>query len=262
MGAGVAPTLHGAFEARFGVPLIEVWGMTETGRLLADNVEPRTIDSRAFGRARPGLETRIVDAEDVPVLPGKPGELTVRHSAAEPRKGFFSGYLNHAALTEEVWRGGWFHTGDIVREEPDGLLVFIDRKKNMIRRSGENISAGEVEAALAAHPHVQSVAVLAVQDDVREEEVLACVVAKHGHAGDAAFARRLLDHCRERLAYYKVPGWIIFRESLPTTNTSKVQHRLIFAAGEDPRAADSCIDLREYKAGLRHRGDAGRPSCG
>lgn len=251
MGAGVAPTLHAEFEQRFNLPLIEVWGMTETGRLIADNHESRALDKRAFGRSQPGLETRIVDADDNPVPIGEPGELTVRHSADEPRKGFFSGYLNHTELTEQVWRGGWFHTGDVVRQEADGLLVFIDRTKNMIRRSGENISAGEVEAALAAHPAVQSVAVLAVKDELREQEVLACVVLKTAAERNAGLARDLVEHCRARLAYYKVPGWLIFRDSLPTTPTNKVQHRLIFAAGEDPRTARGCFDLREQKARLR-----------
>ena len=253
MGAGVAPTLHAAFEERFGFPLIEVWGMTETGRLLPDNIEPRSVDKRAFGRAVPGLDVRIVDADDNEVPRGEIGEFTVRHSAEEPRKGFFSGYLNHDELTEHVWRGGWFHTGDVVRQEADGLLVFVDRTKNMVRRSGENISAGEVEAALASHPDVVAVAVLAVPDELREEEVLACVVPAGGCPRDAVIARALIDHCRDRLAYFKLPGWLIFRDSLPTTNTNKVQHRLIFAAGEDPRQAEGCFDLRQEKAGYRTR---------
>jgi crotonobetaine/carnitine-CoA ligase len=253
MGAGVAPTIHGAFEERFGFPLIEVWGMTETGRLITDHVEPRALDKRGVGRPGPGFEARLVDADDREVPPGEPGELTVRHTAEEPRKGFFSGYLNHEELTEHVWRGGWFHTGDVVRQEEDGLLVFVDRTKNMVRRSGENISAGEVEAALASHPGVVAVAVLAVADELREEEVLACVVPAEGVARDAVAARALIDHCRDRLAYFKLPGWLIFRDSLPTTNTNKVQHRLIFAAGEDPRKAEGCFDLRPEKAGHRMR---------
>jgi acyl-CoA synthetase (AMP-forming)/AMP-acid ligase II len=131
------------------------------------------------------------------------------------------------------------------------MLVFVDRTKNMVRRSGENISAGEVEAALAAHPHVVAVAVLAVPDELREEEVLACIVPAEGAPADVAAARALVDHCRERLSYFKLPGWVLFRESLPTTNTNKVQHRLIFAPGEDPRALPGCHDLRREKAAAR-----------
>lgn len=252
-GAGVAPAIHRAFEARFGVPMIEVWGMTETGRTFTDHVDPRTLDRRAIGRPMPGLEARLVDAEDREVPRGTPGELTVRHSAADPRKGFFAGYLDQPEATERAWRGGWFHTGDVVRQDEDGLLVFVDRTRNIIRRSGENISAGEVEAALATHPRVVTVAVLPVADELREQEVLACIVPAPECRRDAAAARALVAHCRDRLAYFKLPGWVLFRDRLPTTPTNKVQHRLIFAAGEDPRTMPGCHDVRDQKAALRRR---------
>ena len=138
---------------------------------------------------------------------GQPGEMLVRHSAATPRRGCFSGYLNDEAATEAAWRGGWFHTGDMVRRGADGMLHFVERKKNIIRRSGENIAAAEVEAVLLTHPDVQQVAVMAVADELRDEEVLACVVLKRPlprrGGGDALF-----EHCNERLAYYKAPGWL------------------------------------------------------
>ncbi|AZI37004.1 putative acyl-CoA ligase [Caenibius tardaugens NBRC 16725] len=255
-GAGVAPATHIAFEKRFGFPMVEVWGMTETGRTFTDHLEPRSIHTRAIGRPLPGLEARVVDSDDREVPRGTIGELTVRHTADDPRKGFFGGYLNRPDATEEAWRGGWFHTGDVVRQDEDGLLTFVDRTKNIIRRSGENISASEVEAALASHPDVVACAVLAVPDDLREEEVLACIVPTAGARQDATAAEALVRHCRERLSYFKVPGWLLFRETLPTTGTSKVQHRLIFAAGEDPRTVAGCHDLRPLKAALRKSGYA------
>jgi crotonobetaine/carnitine-CoA ligase len=104
--------------------------------------------------------------------------MLFRHSAATPRRGCFSGYLNDAAATEEAWRGGWFHTGDVVLRGPDGMLHFVDRKKNIIRRSGENIAAAEVEAALLTHPDVQQTAVMAVEDALRGDDVLAWVVVQ------------------------------------------------------------------------------------
>src|SRR5499433_2115004 len=209
LGAGVEPELHAAFEARFGFPLIEVWGMTETGRIYSDCVEPRQITTRAFGRPFGGLEARVIDDRDGEVARGTEGELLVRWGGPEgPRHGFFAGYLANAEATEEAWRGGWFHTGDVVRQGLDGMLYFVDRKKNIIRRSGENIAAAEVEAVLQAHDAVAQVAVLAVPDELREEEVMACVVPMPGVTADAALAGRLFEWCSERLAYFKAPGFI------------------------------------------------------
>jgi acyl-CoA synthetase (AMP-forming)/AMP-acid ligase II len=247
LGAGVEPQLHAAFEERFGFPLVEVWGMTETGRIFADNVEPRQVSTRAFGRSLREFEGRVVDADDREVPRGVEGELVVRCAGADPRRGFFSGYLKNEGATEAAWRGGWFHTGDVVRQAVDGMFYFVDRKKNIIRRAGENIAAAEVEAALQAHEAVAQVAVLAVPDEIREEEVMACVVPMPGITGDVELAHRLMDWCLDKLAYFKAPGWVLFLDALPTTGTQKVQKTQIFPPGEDPRARAGCIDLRERK---------------
>lgn len=247
-GAGVEPELHPLFERRFGFPLIEVWGMTETGRVFADCHEPRQTTTRAFGRPRDGLDARVVDDKDQEVARGTEGELLVRWGGPEgPRHGFFSGYLKNEEATEEAWRGDWFHTGDVVRQMPDDMLVFVDRKKNIIRRSGENIAAAEVEACLLAHEAVAQVAVLAAPDELREEEVMACVVPMAGVVADRALASRLQDWCLGRLAYFKAPGWVLFVERLPTTGTQKVQKTLLFPKGEDPRQRAGALDLRERK---------------
>ena len=248
LGAGVDPELHERFEKRFGFPLVEVWGMTETGRIYADHREPRQVTTRAFGRPFGGLEARVVDDGDREVARGVEGELLVRWGGPEgPRHGFFAGYLKNAEATAEAWRGGWFHTGDVVRQADDGMLYFVDRKKNIIRRSGENIAAAEIEATLQAHDAVAQVAVLAVPDEIREEEVMACVVPMAGVAPDRELAERLLAWCLERLAYFKAPGWILFLDALPTTGTQKVQKTKIFPPGEDPRRRPGAIDLRERK---------------
>jgi crotonobetaine/carnitine-CoA ligase len=248
LGAGVEPELHPVFEERFGFPLVEVWGMTETGRILADNHEPRRITTRAFGRPFGGLEARVVDDGDQDVATGAEGELLVRWGGAEgPRHGFFAGYLKNAEATEEAWRGGWFHTGDVVRGSADGMLSFVDRKKNIIRRAGENIAAAEVEAVLQAHAAVAQVAVLAVPDEIREEEVMACVVAMPGVPADRALADRLMDWCLDKLAYFKAPAFILYVDALPTTGTQKVQKGQIFPRGEDPRGRPGVIDLRDRK---------------
>ena len=242
LGAGIEPQLHRLFEERFGFPMVEVWGMTEMVRVLGDTEEPRQVGSRAFGRAVPGIDVRVVDEHDADVPDGTPGEMVFRHSAATPRRGAFSGYLKDEAATEQAWRGGWFHTGDTVWRGADGMLHFVDRKKNIIRRAGENIAAAEVEAVLLTHPDVQQAAVMAVPDDVREEEVLACVVLNR-----AIPVQALFDHCFERLAYFKAPGWIHVLPALPTTGTQKIQKHVIYPGGADPRTAPGIVDLRARK---------------
>jgi crotonobetaine/carnitine-CoA ligase len=174
--------------------------------------------------------------------------MLIRHSAATPRKDFFSGYLDDPAATEAAWRGGWFHTGDIVNRAADGALRFVDRRKNIIRRSGENIAAAEVEALLQTHPAVEQVAVLAVTDEIREEEVLACVVLRPDAQADAeAVVRSLFEFCHARLAYYKAPGWVWVTDRIPTTATQKIQKHQIFPPGVDPRGLPGMRDLRSLK---------------
>ena len=172
------------------------------------------------------------------------------HSAATPRKDFFSGYLNDPEATEAAWRGGWFHTGDIVTRDASGMLRFMDRRKNIIRRSGENIAAAEVEALLLTHPLVHQAAVMAVPDAVREEEVLACVVLDPAAAAGMAHAdaaHTLQAFCLRELAYYKAPGWWWFADEIPTTGTQKIQKHRIFPAGSDPRALAGMVDLCALK---------------
>ncbi len=245
--AGIEPSQHEAFERRFGFPLVEMWAMSETGRMMTDHLEPRQVHTRAIGRAAPGLEARVVDDDGRELPAGQPGELVIRHSAETPRKGFFSGYLKNEPATEEAWRGGWFHTGDAVVRDGSGMFFFTDRKKNIIRRSGENIAAAEVEACLVAHDKVRQVAVLAVPDELREEEVMACVVANAPEDAGEALARALTEWCRARLSYFKAPGWYLFVDRLATGSSQKFVKVRMFPPGVDPREQQGAIDLRSLK---------------
>src|SRR5581483_264207 len=163
-GAGVSARLHAAFEERFGFPLIEAWAMTETGAgaVVIANHEPRKVGTACVGRPSDKVQYRVLTSEEKDAAPGEPGELWVRSSCERPHFGFFSEYLKDPEQTAEVWRKGFFHTGDIVFVDVDGDLHFVDRKKNVIRRSGENISAVEVEGVLLQHPRIASVGVAAV----------------------------------------------------------------------------------------------------
>ena len=250
--AGVEPSLHELFEKRFNLPVVEMWSMTEVGRLISDNHEPRQIHTRSFGRVNPWVEAMIIDEHGNELPADTPGELVIRHSADAPRKGFFSGYLKNAEATEEAWKGGWFHTGDAAVRDASGAFYFMDRKKNIIRRAGENIAAAEIEACLNAHPKAKQVAVLAAPDEVREEEVMACVVVREGvdvssDAARLALAQDLFDWSYERMAYFKAPGWVLFVDSLPMGTSAKVQKIHIFPPGVDPRTQPGVIDLRAQK---------------
>jgi len=247
VGAGVEPSLHEVFEDRFGFPLIEVWGMTEMCRLLGDTEEPRSIHTRAIGRARPTVEVRVVDENDDDVPVGTTGEMVVRHSEATPRAGFFDGYLNKPEATAEGWRNGWWHTGDTVTMDETGMVEFVDRSKNIIRRSGENISAAEIEACLHEDDRVAQVAVLAIADPVRDEEVYACVVPRDAIEPSPELAEALFAHCAERMAYYKPPGWLLFVDDLPTTGTQKIMKHALFGADVDPTELDGVHDFRDRK---------------
>jgi acyl-CoA synthetase (AMP-forming)/AMP-acid ligase II len=223
-GAGVDKLLHAPFEERFGFPLIEAWAMTETGSggVIAANIEPRKVGTSCFGRPSAEVQLRIVDesGNDVPVW--TPGELLVRRAGLDHRYGFFREYLKNPAATEEAWKGGWLHTGDVVACDADGDLHFVDRKKNVIRRSGENIAAVEVESVLNRHPSVRQAAVAATPDQVRGDEVAAVIIAERPGA-NRALAEEIVRWTLQQMAYYKAPGWICFVDRLPLTATEKIQ---------------------------------------
>ena len=251
-GAGVDRSLHAPFEARFGFPLLEAWAMTETGAgaVVIAHREPRLVGTSCFGREEAEIEVRVVADNGEEAAVSEPGELLVRHAGNDPRYGFFAGYLKDEAVTAEAWAGGWFHTGDIVMRGADGQLRFLDRRKNVIRRSGENISAAEVESVLLQHPRVKAAAVAAVPDAVRGDEVLACVVGE-GIAADADARREaatdIVKWCLARLAYYKAPGYVAFVDALPLTTSQKVQRAELRALAVTLLGQPHCVDTLALK---------------
>lgn len=253
-GAGVGSRQHRLFEQRFGFPLVEAWAMTETGAgaAIIANHEPRKRGAACFGRPGPEVEARIVDSGGNEAPAEQPGELWVRHAGRDPRKGFFSGYFRDAEATAEAWDGGWFHTGDIVARDADGDMHFIDRKSNMIRRSGENIAAVEVEGVLAEHPAVAEAGVAAAPDEIRGDEVFACIRANGADVspgvGDAqSAAQDLVRHCLERLAYFKAPGYVAFVDALPHTATEKLDRAALKSLAADLMDRGECVDMRSAK---------------
>ncbi len=254
-GAGVDPKHLQRFEERFGFPLVEGWAMTETGTYvcITANKEPRYIGTRSIGRAPEVIEYRLVDEQGNDVEPGEPGELLIRARGDNPGKGFFSGYYKNPEETARVWEGGYFHTGDVVRTSADGSFHFVDRRKNIIRRSGENIAAVEVENVLFQHPAVANCAVTPIYDEMRGEEVGACVILNETHArvegldSEEDTARALFTFCGEGLVYYKTPAYFLFMNELPMTVSQKLQRGEIKTLANKLVEDGRGIDLRTYK---------------
>ena len=223
-GAGVDPKLQQAFENRFKFPLIEAWAMTETGAgaVIAAHTPNRLIGRSALGSPDGWVEAKIVTDAGAEAMPNEPGELLVRNSGTDPKYGFFSHYYKDINATREAWKEGWFHTGDLVKRDDAGQFYFVDRKKNVIRRSGENIAAVEVESVLMRHPAIQAAGVAAVPDPIRGDEVFACLKV----AGPSpAVAEEIAHWALTQMAYYKVPGYIAFVDELPLTATQKIQRK-------------------------------------
>lgn len=250
-GAGVDRKNHAPFEARFGFPLVEAWAMTETGvaACIMANHEPRLVGTSCFGRQESFVDIRLVDDQGLDAGVDAPGELLVRSSGDDPQRHFFSGYLKDDVATREAWADGWFHTGDLVRRDDAGNFFFVDRKKNVIRRSGENISAVEVESVLNQHPLVKSSAVAATPDPVRGDEVLACIVLREAAdpANRAQIAADIVRHALDHLAYYKAPGYVAFVDALPLTPSQKIQRGQLRDMAQTLPGQAQCVDTRAMK---------------
>jgi len=204
------------FEQTFGVRILEGYGLSETSPVVAFNQLERPSKPGTVGLPVFGVEIRCVDEHDTPQPPGKPGEIIVRGPNV------MKGYYENPGATAEVKRGGWFRTGDIGQLDEDGYLSIVDRKKDMILRGGFNVYPREIEELLMTHPSVALAAVVGMPDERLGEEVRAFVIPKPGSTTSEA---DLLAWARERLASYKYPRVIEFRDTLPMTATGKVLKR-------------------------------------
>ena len=222
---------HAAIEARWGVPWYEAFGMTESGLdiavELADHDE--TVGTGCIGTPMPGREARVVNGDDRPVPAGTAGELVLRGV------GLMDGYHRNPQATAAAFRNGWLHTGDVVRRDERGRFHYLSRMKDMIRRSGENIAAAEVEEVIMRHPGVRLAAVLAVEDDLRGEEVMAYVVPGDGVSREKVSPAVLSAFCAERLARFKVPRYWQYRDDLPRTPSERIRKEALREEHEDPR---------------------------
>lgn len=251
-GAGCDPRHHANFENRFGILLTESWAMSETGAgaWITASEEPRILGKRWFGKVPAGLEYKLVNAEGNEVGVDQPGELLVRRKGDNPRQYFFSGYLKDKQATDEAWAGGWFHTGDEVRVDADGNFYFVDRLKNIIRRSGENIACIEVESVILRHPEVVNCVVAPVPDEIRGDEVAAMIIAEAG-TDQKKLAEEVFELCRQQLVYFKWPGYIGFADSIPLTASEKVQRGEVKKIVREMVEQKNCINFNSRKKPIK-----------
>jgi carnitine-CoA ligase len=211
--AGREPML--AFEKRFNVKLLEVYGMTECYCCLVTPYDENRPGS--CGLPITGWSVKLVDDDDNEVPPGELGEFVAR-----PERMWLGthGYYNKPVETLEFFHNFWMHTGDLGRRDEDGYFYFVDRKKQAIRRRGENISSFEVEAVINSHPAVLESCAVGVPSDVGEEEVKAVVVLK---PEQTATPEELIHWCEPRLAYFAIPRYVAIRTALPKTPSERVE---------------------------------------
>jgi crotonobetaine/carnitine-CoA ligase len=214
------------FESRFGVRIVEWYGMSDAPGVLLNTFGK----VGSVGKPAEGAEFMVVDDAGKPVPPGVCGELWFRHSAGQA-----TAYHNMEEATRLAYDGGWFHSGDLAEQDHEGFFYFRGRAKLAIRRRGENISAWEVEAVLDACPDVLESAVVGVPSEVGEEEVMAVVVPQ---PGIQLSPERLIEFCEGKLAYYAIPRFIEIVSTLPKTGTQKIQHAVLKERGRSAMTWD------------------------
>jgi crotonobetaine/carnitine-CoA ligase len=216
------PEYH-EFERRFGMKLLNGYGLSEA--MMAVTIAPIYGNDGwpSVGFPLIDREVRIVGPDASPLPDGEIGEITVK---GIPGRTLMKGYFNDDAATSLALRDGWLFTGDSGYIDAKGYIYFVDRKKDMIKRSGENVSASEIEAVLLEHPGIAEVAVIGVPDPVRDEAISAYVVAR---PGVELTVDDVMSFCGSRLAVFKLPSFVNLRAELPKTSIGKIEKKALRA---------------------------------
>ncbi|WP_020406804.1 long-chain-fatty-acid--CoA ligase [Hahella ganghwensis] len=204
------------FEAKFHVPILEGYGLSETSPVASFNLLDKPRKPGSVGMPIWGVDIRIVDTENQELPRGEKGEIIIRgHNVMK-------GYLNRPDATAEAIRNGWFHSGDIGYMDEEGYIFIVDRVKDMIIRGGYNVYPRELEETILEHPAISLAAVVGIPDDQYGEEVKAFVILNEG---SNLTDEELISWCKERMAAFKYPRLVEIRESLPMTATGKILKR-------------------------------------
>jgi crotonobetaine/carnitine-CoA ligase len=216
----ITPQQFEEWHERFRAPLMQIWGMTETMSLPL--MQPLDLPRKPLSMGMPvlGYECRIVDESGKEVPPGTVGELVV---SGVPGLSLMKGYFKNEKATADTLRDGWLHSGDQAWVDEEGYFFFVDRKKDMIKRAGENVAASEVEEVLKQHPAVFDAAVVGIPDPIRDHAIKAYIILKEGAV---TTADELTEWCRQRLSAFKVPEVVEFRDAFPRTSVGKIQKHL------------------------------------
>jgi long-chain acyl-CoA synthetase len=226
-GAALPGEVLRGFEEAFGCKILEGYGLSETSPVASFNHPDRERKVGSIGTPIAGVEMKLVDDDDADVPPGEVGEIVIRgHNVMR-------GYWGMPEATEEAMRGGWFHSGDMARVDEDGYYFIVDRKKDMIIRSGFNVYPREIEEVLYEHPAVREAAVVGFPDEEHGEEIGAAIALKEGAE---ATAEELCAHVADQLAAYKYPRRIWFVDELPKGPTGKILKREIEVPAPAPAA--------------------------
>ncbi|MEO7002395.1 MAG: AMP-binding protein, partial [Ktedonobacterales bacterium] len=216
-GAAALPvTIMSLFEQLAHTPVTEGYGLTEASPVITTNAAGPMTKPGTVGPPIPGEEVKIVDENGNELPNGQLGELIARGP------NIMQGYWHQPEATAEALRDGWLYTGDLATRDDDGYFTIVDRKKDMIVVSGYNVYPREVEETLFQHPSVADAAVVQYPDPYQGESVMAFVVLKKDQT---ATEQELIDFCRERIAVFKCPRRVTFRDELPKNNTGKVLRR-------------------------------------
>ncbi|QBD75621.1 ATP-dependent acyl-CoA ligase [Ktedonosporobacter rubrisoli] len=217
----LSPSQLQEWEERFAVPLMQIYGMTETmGTPLMNPLDDKR-DPLSIGRPAPGYVCRVVDDNGNDVPAGIVGQLLV---GGLPGISLMRGYYKDEAATKAALKDGWLYTGDNVSYTEDGYVYFVDRRKDMIKRAGENIAASEVESVIKEHPAIFDVAVVGVPDAMRDEAIVAFVVPRQG---SSISEQEVMSWCSARLAKFKVPSFVQLVDTLPRTSVGKIQKHVL-----------------------------------
>ena len=214
MGAYSTPGLVKELGEKLGLRrCIQGYGLTETSPLLTLEPLDSNADFGTIGKPLPGKEVKIVDEDGDEIPVGHIGEIVTRGSHV------MKGYHNDPEATRERIKKGWLHTGDLARRDEEGYIYIVGRKQDRINVGGLMVYVSEVEDILHHHPKIREVAVVSAPDPKRGERIRAVVVLKEGME---ATEKEIIDYCWERIADYKVPREVEFRDSLPKTRTGKI----------------------------------------
>lgn len=243
-GAGIPEADYKAFVSRFKIPyVIDGYGLTECPRVCQIPIgEAVKMGSMGLPSKHPAIEftkMKIVDDNGGELPPGGTGELVVKSPV------MMRGYFRDPEKTKEAIRDGWFYTGDYAYKNEGGYYYFVDRKKDIIRRRGENISAREVETVINENPKVVEAAVIAVPSELGEDEVMACIALK---PGINMTPEEVVLWCKERLARFKVPRYVQLRDRFPKTATQRTQKNVI---KEEKDLLTKAHDMEAFKKSLK-----------